>query len=311
MRLRTTQPGEEQHLEGSLDPADIPLGDPTRLHRALAHWNRSRLRAGRGEAPWREDLLRDARMHIIECRWLEQERAKVCERAAQAPTDADGFVAWFEALETGGPGQGDPLFPYLANEASRDELRWFVEQEVAGEAGFDDLVALTQVQLPTRAKLELARNYWDEMGRGREPGMHGPMLERLAQSLGASSRIETTVWESLALGNALVAMATQRRYAMHSVGALGAVELTAPGRAVQVVEALKRIGLKLDEYRYFALHAVLDVKHSAAWNREVLWSLVDADPRNAQPIAEGALIRLEAGASCFARYRRQFGIDLH
>ena len=242
---------------------------------------------------------------------MEQERALVRERARCAPTDADGFVAWFETLETHGPGQGDPLFPYLANEATREELRWFVEQEVAGEAGFDDLVALTQVQLPTQAKLELARNYWDEMGRGREAGMHGPMLERLAQSLDASVQIDTTVWESLALGNGLVAMATERQYALHSVGALGAVELTAPGRAVQVVEALKRIGLKLDEYRYFALHAVLDVKHAAAWNREVLWSLVDADPRNAPPIAEGALIRLEAGARCFARYRRQFGIELH
>lgn len=233
------------------------------------------------------------------------------ERANAAPSDPDGFVAWFKALESQGPGQGDPLFPFLADRATREELRWFVEQEVAGEAGFDDLVALTQVQLPTQAKLELARNYWDEMGRGREAGMHGPMLERLAGCLGASVRIETTVWESLALGNGLVAMATQRRYAMHSVGALGAVELTAPQRAQQVVEGLKRIGLGLDAYRYFALHAVLDVKHAAAWNREVLWSLVHADARNAQPIAEGALIRLNAGARCFARYRREFGIGRH
>ena len=36
-----------------------------------------------------------------------------------------------------GPGQGDPLFPWLAEEASRDELRWFFEQEAAGEAGFE------------------------------------------------------------------------------------------------------------------------------------------------------------------------------
>ena len=45
-------------------------------------------------------------------------------------------------------------------------MRWFLTQEAAGEAGFDDLVAMTQVKLPARAKLELARNYWDEMGRG-------------------------------------------------------------------------------------------------------------------------------------------------
>ncbi len=53
----------------------------------------------------------------------------------------------------------------------------------AGEAGFDDLVAMTQVKLPVSAKLELARNYWDEMGRGNPKGMHGPMLDVLAQTL--------------------------------------------------------------------------------------------------------------------------------
>ncbi|TMA17069.1 MAG: iron-containing redox enzyme family protein, partial [Deltaproteobacteria bacterium] len=32
------------------------------------------------------------------------------------------------------------------------------------------------------------------------------------------------------------------------------------------------------------------------------------DPRAARAIAEGALMRLAAGARCFARYREQFGI---
>src|SRR3546814_14029908 len=75
-----------------------------------------------------------------------------------------------EGLRETGPGQGDPLFPWLASHASKEELRWFFEQEAAGEAGFDDLVAMTQVKMPVQAKLELARNYWDEMGRGNRKG---------------------------------------------------------------------------------------------------------------------------------------------
>jgi len=247
-------------------------------------------------------------MQSLECRWIERERQRMARQAGLAPTGPDAFIAWFEALETHGPGQHDPLFDYLAQSASRDELRWFVEQEVAGEAGFDDLVAFTQVQLPRTPKLELARNYWDEMGRGREAGMHGPMLGRLAKAIGARVAIETTTWEALAVGNALLAMATHRRYTLQSVGALGAVELTAPSRAEQVVKGLKRVGLNLPEYRYFALHAVLDVKHSQAWNREVLRPLVADDPRNARALAEGALIRLSAGARCFERYRNEFGL---
>ncbi len=69
-------------------------------------------------------------------------------------------------------------------------MRWFLQQEVAGEAGFDDLVAMCQVKMPTQAKLELARNYWDEMGRGAEAGMHGPMLDQLAKALELEPTIE-------------------------------------------------------------------------------------------------------------------------
>jgi hypothetical protein len=141
------------------------------------------------------------------------------------------------------------------------------------------------------------------MGRGQRDGMHGPMLDALVETLAVNPVIEDTVWESLALANAMTAMAVNRRYAWHSVGALGVIELTAPGRSKMVAEGLKRIGLSGKERRYFVLHSVLDVKHSADWNREALRPLVEEYPRRAIAIAEGALIRLHCGLRCFERYR--------
>ena len=129
-------------------------------------------------------------MRLLEGAFIEAERARIAPRVAAVPDDADGFLAWFEALKETGPGQNDPLFPWLAEDAPFEDMRWFLLQEVAGEAGFDDLVALTQVKMPTRAKLELARNYWDEMGRGAEAGMHGPMLAQLADALELEPTIE-------------------------------------------------------------------------------------------------------------------------
>lgn len=274
----------------------------------LAHWNRERLAPGVPTIDWRSQLDLDHAMLRLEGAFIEELRAEVIAEAREVPTDAAGFVGWFESLTDNGPGQGDPLFPWLAAEASRDELRWFLQQEAAGEAGFDDLVALTQVKLPDQAKLELARNYWDEMGRGNAKGMHGPMLARLVTALDLDPQIETTVPDSLALANAMTAMATTRRYAWHSVGALGVIELTAPGRSACVAKGLARIGLSERDRRYFALHAVLDVKHSEDWNREALRPLVAEDPRRAVAIAEGALLRLRCGAACFERYREQFGL---
>ena len=279
-----------------------------RFQQQLAHWNRHRLMPAFPAEDWQAAIARDVTMLRLEGGFVEELRAEIADRAAEAPTDPSGFIAWFEALKENGPGQGDPLFPWLAEQASRDELRWFMQQEAAGEAGFDDLVAMTQVKLPTRPKLELARNYWDEMGQGREIGMHGPMLNSLVDTLDLEPEIETTVWESLALANAMTAMASARRYAWHSVGALGVVELTAPGRSACTAEGLKRIGLNGKQRRYFTLHAVLDVKHSEAWNREALRPLVEEDPRRATAIAEGALIRLRCGERCFERYRAHFGL---
>lgn len=275
------------------------------LHLALTRFARERLEPAfpGASSPDRESL------RARELEFVERERAAVADRAREAPSAPDAFVRWFEELERSGPGQGDPLFPWLAQSATLAQMRWFLAQEVAGEAGFDDLVALTQVKMPTQAKLELARNYWDEMGRGRPAGMHGPLLSDLARALDVHADPATTVWESLALANLLVALALDRRYAFHSVGALGAIELTAPGRVAQVDRGLQRLGVPKAARRYFTLHATLDLQHSEAWNREVLRPLIAQEPRAARAIAEGALMRLRAGARCFARYREELRLQ--
>jgi hypothetical protein len=276
--------------------------------RELAEFNRRRLQPGLGDPFWRLALQDDRALLLAEGEFVEAARAEIALSVSAVPREPDAFIAWFEALRDSGPGQNDPLFPWLAEDASPAEMRWFLTQEVAGEAGFDDLVAMAQVKMPIRAKLEMARNYWDEMGRGGEKGMHGPMLERLAHHLEIKPKNETTVPEALALGNMMVAFACNRRYAFHAVGALGAIELTAPTRAGYVYRGLRRLGVPPKACHYFKLHAVLDMKHSRAWDDEVLRPLVAEDPRRARPIAEGALLRLLCGQRCFERYRAQFGL---
>jgi len=286
-------------------PSTVPDFLSHDFQAALARWNRTRLQPGLPSGDWDKELERDHRMLRLEGAFLASLRSEVAEEAAAAPTDPEGFVAWFEALKDNAPGQGDPLFPWIAQEAGLEALRWFLEQEAAGEAGFEDLVAMTQVKFPVRAKLELARNYWDEMGRGNPKGMHGPLLDVLVERLALRPTIETTCWQSLALANAMTAMASRRDFAFHSVGALGAIELTAPGRSACTAAGLKRLGFTGRERHYFDLHAVLDVRHSEEWNKEVLAPLVAEDPARAGAIAEGALMRLKCGARCYEQYRSE------
>jgi hypothetical protein len=287
-----------------------PQPDPHAFHSELSRFNALRLAPGRIGADWQRDIHGEVGMRMTEGYFVEIERARVFDDAAGAPWDAAEFVRWFEELRERGPGQGDALFPWLATRATLEQMRWFLTQEAAGEAGFDDLVAMAQVKLqPVRAKLEMARNYWDEMGRGNERGMHGLMLHAVVRELGLTPAVGDTVWESLALSNLMVALAANRRYAYQALGALGVIEMTAPDRVGLVNEGLKRLEVTTEARLYFQLHAELDRKHSKCWNAEVLYSIVEADAELAQPIAEGALMRLACGARCFERYRTHLGLS--
>ena len=276
---------------------------------ALAKYNGWQLTPAIPGKEWRTQIDEHAVITLAEGEYIEAVRMEIAPLLPSVGKDVDGFIDWFEELRESGPGQGDPVFPWLAHEATLEQMLWFLTQEVAGEAGFDDLLAMTQVKIPVMAKLEMARNYWDEMGRGRENGMHGPMLEKLADYLELDAQPEHVIAESLALGNTMVALARNRRYAFQSIGALGAIEMTAPTRAGFVDAGLKRLGIPSKKRHYFRLHAVLDVKHSECWNREVLRSLVGENPRCAQAIAEGAVLRLWHGARCFDRYREHFELE--
>jgi hypothetical protein len=275
------------------------------FHTALAKYNATRFDPGLPEEAPDDQLWRESRVAAAEIAFVESLRKAIAPMTEAIPSNEDRFIGWFERLKEQGPGQGDSLFPWLATRASLAQMTWFISQEVAGEAGFEDLLALTQIKAAVQAKLEMARNFWDEMGRGSSKGMHGPMLARLSDCLNISATPETVVPESLALGNTMIALAKHRRYAFHSVGALGVIEMTAPTRAGYVNEGLKRLGISAKQRHYFAVHAVLDVKHSEAWNREVLHPMVKEDPRRARAIGEGAIMRLWHGARTFARYRQE------
>jgi hypothetical protein len=275
----------------------------------LTKYNASRFQPTLPDDASPSQLKREARIAEAEVIFVETLRKAIAPLTGDIPSSVERFIDWFEDLKESGPGQGDLLFPWLAEEASVEQMTWFLLQEVAGEAGFEDLLALTQVKVPVQAKLEMARNFWDEMGRGSERGMHGPMLGRLADHFHLSPTAETVVPESLALGNTMIALANHRRYAFQSVGALGAIEMTAPTRAGYVNQGLRRLGVPAKKRHYFAVHAILDVKHSEAWNREVLRPLVAEDWRRGRAIGEGAVMRLWHGARTFERYRWEFGLN--
>ncbi len=64
------------------------------------------------------------------------------------------------------------IYRWVAEQATLDQLVEFLSYEGGPDGGFDDLVAICQVGLDGEPKMELARNYWDEMGNGLPDRVH-------------------------------------------------------------------------------------------------------------------------------------------
>jgi len=223
-----------------------------------------------------------------------------CVRYIDAIAPDDRSYDAYEALLELGPGQNHKFHTWLAEHAGLEDVLWFLKQEAGGEAGFDDLLAMVMVKMPDQVKLEMANNFWDEMGRGDEDGMHGKLFKAVLNHFNLSPTLDDLVDESLIMSNVMVGLCANRMFAYEAVGALGVIEMTAPGRVVLVDAALTRLGVPKKIRQYFTLHGVLDVKHSRDWNREVIRPLYSLG--HGEKLFIGAYIRLWCGQRTYDRY---------
>src|SRR4029077_7330131 len=104
--------------------AVTPSPDPQAFHTELCRFNAPRLSPGRIHPDWERDVRAELDMSAPEGGLGETERAKIQEDAAGAPRDAAAFLGWFEGLRERGPGQGDPLFPWLAASPTSGGMAW-------------------------------------------------------------------------------------------------------------------------------------------------------------------------------------------
>jgi hypothetical protein len=217
------------------------------------------------------------------------------------------FADWFDDLRECVAQTNQGLFQWLAEQADRAGLSWFLAHELAACDTIEDLIALTQLSLPWRSKLELARCYWDEMGQGQPSAMRARVLQALEREL----LVELTgppAWEFLARSNLMLGLATNRSYAYHSIGALGARELSLPGYMRSIAAGLKRLDFSSDSIGYFKSRGQLGVLRAHAYSQDVILPLVARDSRVGVAIAEGALMRLAADARCVGRYNLALGL---
>lgn len=169
-----------------------------------------------------------------------------------------------------------PVYEWLAEEATLEQTVEYLSVEGGPDGGFDDLVAAAQIGIDGVAKLELAQNYWDEMGNGRLERVHTELHRKLARALCLRAiprhELPLAALERAALGAVL---ATNRWLQPEMIGALGLIELQAGPRCRKVVRALERLGCGWDAIDFYAEHAEADPRHGRDWVDKVVTSLQD------------------------------------
>ncbi len=192
-------------------------------------------------------------------------------------------------------------YRWLAKEASWTELVDFLALEGGPDAGFDDLVAVGQVGLAGSAKMELATNYWDEMGNGDPDAVHTVLHDRLvnAVQMPRISREHQPVeaLERAALGGLV---STNRWLQPELLGALGLIELQAGPRCRLVLQAFDRLGAPAAAYPFYQVHAEVDPRHGKDWLAKAVAPTVAQLPDWEARLVRGAWWRSAVNAAFFA-----------
>jgi hypothetical protein len=239
------------------------------------------------ERPWEAHMIR----RTIASHDLSEE---------SLPLDPDAFTDWFRTTAFSHPLYEHDLHAFIASEATRPQIEWFFRMECAGEAAFDDLVALGQVGTRGEVKMEMASNYWDEMGKGKSHAVHTHLFHQLIEELSLEAPPASELpWQVLAGVNVMLWSCIPRRNAFRAQGTLGAVELLAPQRCTRVVHGALRVGLKKKTVVYYGAHAIIDVGHAEGWLAHVVKAQVAAFPGSRRGIAEGLIARADASLDYF------------
>ena len=225
--------------------------------------------------------------------------------------------AWDQAGHLTGARTADEVVQAMRAVAARDRLpaayRWlartadwhqvvdFLALEGGPDGGFDDLVAVCQVGLSGSAKLELGKNYWDEMGRGDAAGVHTTLYEGLVEAI-AMPRIPRELLPVEALERAALGglLATNRWLQPEMIGALGLLELQAGPRCRLVLQAFDRLGAPQGAYPFYVEHAEVDPVHGKDWMDKAIAPLAAQQPGWGPRLVKGAWWRSSINLRFFA-----------
>jgi hypothetical protein len=118
---------------------------------------------------------------MIEEATIEAEDACVPDGLiGEAPDDPKAFLSWLKEIARQHRAFKHPYYSeFIRNDAGFEDIRSYVIQESVIDGRFDDLLAMMQVGTSGGTKMEIAQNFWDEMGNGNDSQVHTSLFNEI------------------------------------------------------------------------------------------------------------------------------------
>ncbi len=261
-------------------------------------------------SPWSEDVLDVNDLQILSIRTkLEKVWDKILEQKyeseiEQLANSQDFFNDLEKTIHNHKSGIDHELFSYLRESATLDDLREYIRQEGPFDLCFSDILCYLMPGIYGQKRIEIASNFWDEIGKGKEARTHRKLRISLMKALNIDEyeHIQNPAkycWEELALANFYFKSSLNRKKNTQALGALLCVEMAVPGKMNYIYDGLKRVGLRDKDLVYVSEHSVVDIKHAQGWRDDVLTPLLEERPDLRTEVLKGVFGRLEvAGNVC-------------
>lgn len=239
-----------------------------------------------------------AARYKLEQAWEAAERKKYEAHLSSLPPLSE-FHGWIQKLVENHQSCGiHPIFFFLRDEATFPQMRDFTLQETPLEMLFGDIVALMLPGIYGQIKVELAKNFWDEVGHAEDECVHRNLRARLMEACDIPadcyrSDINLFIAEELALINSYLCIAGNRAKLNQLIGMMLATELVIPGRFEYLIAAWRRLGFKDETLTYLIEHTTVDVVHAQDWLNIVVMDVLQANPATMADIVYGVCLRLD------------------
>lgn len=168
-----------------------------------------------------------------------------------------------------------PLFGFLRNEATFTQLAGALWAENPADLNFVNILAFLMQGLDGEAGIEIASNFYDEIGQCNLNRFHMKMRLEMMKNVGLPPldeywSIDTYLTEEFEHFNSYCVFGANRNLIYRLIGMMYATEYLVPSQLDAVIQGWRRVGLPDSKMAYLLEHAAGDVEHGHGWAKHVV-----------------------------------------